>query len=165
MTCRFRNYCDVSSYTSMQFSSTDCSFCPWVCRKKYTVFRTVWHDCGFAWEDMEEWMVQKHVPSMQILHIEGTIFIIVFISSIIVITILLDHIRRWLSGLVIMMEGWDIQLIHQVRFFSFMYNICHLIFDFRFVKSSSHMVRDWTETGSKAGISSADPRSSSSPLT
>ena len=68
-------------------------------------------------------------------------------------------VRRWLSGLVIMMQGWDIQLILQVRFFSFMYNICHLIFDFRFVKSSSHMVRDWTETGSKAGTSSASTRS------
>ena len=68
---------------------------------------------------MEEWMEQKHVQSTQIIHIDVTIFIIVFISSIIVITILLDHIRRWLSGLVIMMEGWDIQLILQVRFFSF----------------------------------------------
>ena len=45
----------------------------------YSVFQTVWHDCGFSWEDMEEWMEQKHVPSMQIIHIEVTIFIIVFI--------------------------------------------------------------------------------------
>lgn len=45
----------------------------------YSVFQTVWHDCGFAWSDMEEWMEQKHVPAMQIIHIEVTIFIIVFI--------------------------------------------------------------------------------------
>ena len=36
----------------------------------YSVFQTVWHDCGFAWSDMEEWMEQKHVPAMQIIHIE-----------------------------------------------------------------------------------------------
>ena len=49
----------------------------------------------------------------------------------------LNHIRRWLLGLVIMMADWDIQLILQVGFFCLMYKICHLIYDFRFVESSS----------------------------
>lgn len=41
----------------------------------YDIFQTVWHDCGYTWEDMMEWLGLKHVPSMQIIHIEVTIII------------------------------------------------------------------------------------------
>ena len=50
----------------------------------YDIFQTVWHDCGFTWEDMQEWLVQKHVPSMQIIHIEVTITITTTITIIVI---------------------------------------------------------------------------------
>ena len=45
-------------------------------RKNYDIFASVWYDCGFTWDDMEEWIDQKLVPAMQIIHIEVKIVII-----------------------------------------------------------------------------------------
>ena len=41
-----------------------------VLRKLYETFSTVWHDLGYSWEDCMEWMVTKHIPAMQIIHVE-----------------------------------------------------------------------------------------------
>ena len=38
--------------------------------KLYQMFSGVWHDLGYAWDDVEEWMVQKHIPAMQVIHVE-----------------------------------------------------------------------------------------------
>ena len=41
-----------------------------VLRKLYETFSGVWHDLGYSWDDCMEWMVTRHIPSMQIIHVE-----------------------------------------------------------------------------------------------
>ena len=47
-----------------------------VARKNYEIFASVWHDCGFTWDDMVQWMDEKMVPAMQIIHVEVILIII-----------------------------------------------------------------------------------------
>jgi hypothetical protein len=44
-----------------------------VLKKLYELFAPVWHDCGYDWENMLEWLEKKHIPSMQIIHVEVVI--------------------------------------------------------------------------------------------
>ena len=38
--------------------------------KLYQLFSGVWHDLGFAWDDVESWMMERHIPAMQVIHVE-----------------------------------------------------------------------------------------------
>jgi hypothetical protein len=36
----------------------------------YSIFSNVWHDLGYTWDDFLTWSDQRHVPSMQVTHVE-----------------------------------------------------------------------------------------------
>ena len=41
-----------------------------VLKKLYEIFSGVWHDLGYSWEDLKDWMTARHIPAMQIIHVE-----------------------------------------------------------------------------------------------
>jgi len=41
-----------------------------ITRKIYDLFSGVWHDMGYTWDDFLKWMVKRHIPAMQIIHVE-----------------------------------------------------------------------------------------------
>lgn len=49
-----------------------------VCHKMYQTFASVWHECGYSWDDMLSWLDETHVPSMQITHVEVLVDMDVF---------------------------------------------------------------------------------------
>ena len=46
------------------------SKCVQITRKLYELFSGVWHDLGYTWDDFLDWMVTRHIPAMQIIHVE-----------------------------------------------------------------------------------------------
>ena len=39
-----------------------------VLKKLYEIFSGVWHDLGYSWEDLKDWMTSRHIPLMQLIH-------------------------------------------------------------------------------------------------
>ena len=45
-----------------------------VLKKLYEIFSGVWHDLGYSWEDLKDWMTARHIPAMQIIHVEVKLY-------------------------------------------------------------------------------------------
>ena len=89
-----------------------------VLRKLYEIFSGVWHDLGYTWDDCMEWMVTRHIPAMQIIHVEVNLKQCNLCSILSIVSIQTSHalnaIRRYVIGLTDFLADWELQKKRQV---------------------------------------------------